>query len=148
LTKEATIYKSMGGDNIKGNTRILLVDDHSVTRAELSALLKQEPDLDVVGEACNGNEAVELAHILLPDVIIMDVFMNDQNGIDATRRIVSENPDVRIIGFSMQATSDIVVAMQEAGAKACISKSDSIEVLIQAIHSDEPDDPSRIGQKE
>ena len=110
-----------------------------MTRVELAALLNQEPDLEVVGEACNGEEAVELAQILSPDIVIMDVFMPVENGIDATQKIVSENPGIKVIGFSMHPGSDIVSAMQKAGAAACISKSDSIEVLIQSIYSDLPD---------
>lgn len=117
------------------NKRILLADDHSVTRSELAALLRRDYDMDIVGEAGNGKEAVALARELLPDVVIMDVFMPEQNGIEATREIVSRNPGIRVIGFSMHPGSDIIAAMEDAGAKTCISKSDSVEVLIQAIRS-------------
>ena len=75
---------------------------------------------------------------MLPDIVIMDVYMPGQNGIDTTRQIVSENPGVKVIGFSVYPKPDIVSAMQRAGAVACIGKSDPIEVLIQAIQSDLP----------
>ena len=82
---------------------------------------------------------MELANELLPDVVVMDVFMPLQSGIDATQIIVSKNPNIKVIGFSVHPGPDIVSAMEKAGAAACISKSDPVEVLIRAIHSDLPD---------
>ncbi len=114
--------------------RILIADDHSTTREEIAALLRRERDLDVVGEASDGQMAVELAEKLLPDVVIMDVLMPEMDGIDATRQIVSEHPEIKVIGFSMHPESNIVSAMRRAGAVACVKKSDPVEVLIAAIH--------------
>ena len=136
--QEAAVKNMHDSKQIKANKRILLADDHSVTREELAALLNHEPDLEVVGEACNGEEVVELARELLPDVVIMDVFMPLQSGIDATQKIISKNPNIKVIGFSVHPGPDIVSAMEKAGASACISKSDPIDVLVQAIQSDPP----------
>jgi DNA-binding NarL/FixJ family response regulator len=88
--------------------------------------------------------AVELAAKLMPDVVIMDVLMPKQNGIDATRQIVSEHPQIKVIGYSVHPGSNIVSAMREAGAAACVSKSDSFEVLIAAIHACLPADQRHI----
>jgi LuxR family maltose regulon positive regulatory protein len=121
------------------------VDDHGVTRTELAALLNKEQNMEVVGEACDGKEAVDLANEMLPDVVIMDVFMPVQNGIDATRQIVIEHPDIKVIGFSMHTLPDIAAAMKKAGAAACISKSDPIEVLIEAIQTSPPENHRSAG---
>lgn len=71
----------------------------------------------------------------------MDVLMPEQSGIDATQKIVSEHPDIKVVGFSVHPSSDIISAMEKAGAVACISKSDPVEILIRAINSDLPDNP-------
>jgi DNA-binding NarL/FixJ family response regulator len=117
------------------NIRILLVDDHETTRRGLATILNCRLNLSIVGEASNGETALDLARELNPDVVIMDVFLPNLNGIDATRLIVEEHPGIKVIGFSMHPKSSIVNAMREAGAVTCISKSESAEVLIAAIQS-------------
>jgi DNA-binding NarL/FixJ family response regulator len=117
------------------NIRILLVDDHETTRMGLATILSRRLNLDVVGEASDGEMALDLARELNPDVVVMDVFLPNLNGIDATRLIVEEHPETKVIGFSMHPKSSIVNAMREAGAVTCISKSESAEVLIAAIQS-------------
>lgn len=118
---------------MRKKVRVLLADDHLVSREELSALLQRDPDLDVVGEASDGQMAVELTRELHPDVVIMDVRMPVLNGIEATRLIMSDTPETRVIGFTMHSEEAVVAAMQKAGAVACISKSDPAEVLIHTI---------------
>jgi DNA-binding NarL/FixJ family response regulator len=116
------------------NIRILLVDDHLVSREELAMLLHRDPEFDIVGEASDGKMAVELTQKLHPDVVIMDVRMPVMNGLEATRLITAEYPDTKVIGFTMHSEEGLGAAMQRAGAKVCISKSDPAEVLISAIH--------------
>lgn len=113
--------------------RILLVDDHRTVRTGLAAILGEERYMDVVGQAADGKTAVELTQKMHPDVVIMDVRMPRMNGIEATRRIASECPETKVIGFTMQPDESLCKAMQMAGAAACISKSAPIECLIETI---------------
>ena len=115
--------------------RILLVDDHVAARASLSIILRQEDHMEVIGEASDGQMAVELTQELHPDVIIMDLSMPILNGIEATRLITSDHPDAKVIGFTMNSETKLFDAMQEAGAAACISKSDPIDRLLATIRN-------------
>jgi len=125
------------------NLRILLVDDHETTRIGLAAILKREHNLEIIGEASDGQTAVDLAQELLPDIVIMDVFLPKRNGIDATRLIVEEHPEIKIIGFSMHPGKSLVNALREAGAVACVSKGEPAEVLIAAIKACLPGAPNQ-----
>lgn len=115
--------------------RILLVDDHTIMRRGLATLLRQETDMQVVGEAADGNEAVRLARQLKPDVILMDFSLPGMNGAEATQIICEELPAVRVIGLSMFDEQDRAAAMFEAGASAYASKSESPTILLTAIRS-------------
>jgi len=114
-------------------TRVLVVDDHALVRRGVATLLAREPDLEVVGEADNGQRAIELTRQLTPDVILMDVSLPGMNGIDATRAIHAEFPALRVIGLSMFENLEQPAAMREAGAVRYLSKSDSAEALLAAI---------------
>ena len=116
-----------------GRIGILLVDDHVVMRQGLSALLAAEADLAVIGQASDGQEAVELAGRLHPEVILMDSSMPGMDGVEATRIIHAEQPDIRIIGLSMYDQADRAAAMIEAGAIAYLTKSGSPDLLLAAI---------------
>jgi signal transduction histidine kinase/ActR/RegA family two-component response regulator len=122
---------------------VLVVDDHRVMREGLKQLLTAEPDLVVVGEAADGQQAVELTRQLWPDVVIMDISMPTLNGIEATRVISAEYPTVRVIGLSMFEAAEQETAMREAGAVAFLSKSGPVEVLLAAIR--ECVQPERLG---
>jgi PAS domain S-box-containing protein len=117
-----------------GLYRILLVDDHKVMRQGLIALLDNQPDIEVVGEAANGIEAGDLARELFPDVILMDVSMPEMDGVEATRRITAELPEVRVIGLSMYEDERISRSMRQAGAEAFVSKTASSSELLKAIY--------------
>lgn len=111
----------------------MLVDDHRILRQGLAGLLKEEPGIEVLAEAENGAEALNLARELKPDVIIMDVNLPGMNGIEATRILVHEMPQVKIIGLSMHYEEDIAWAMREAGARAYLTKGCPVADLISAI---------------
>lgn len=124
---------------MRDNIRILLVDDQIIIREGLAALLSQIRDLDVIGEASDGQMAVDLTRKLHPDVVIMDVRMPVLDGIEATRLITSDYPDTKVIGFTMDYESDLNTAMRKAGAKVCLIKSDPIDILIETIRNCFPD---------
>jgi len=120
------------GDKI----RVLLADDHMVVRQGLFTLLNQHADIEVVGEAADGEEAVERARKLQPDVILMDISMPKMDGLEATRIIHSELPHIRIIGLSMHENDDQAARMFAAGASAYRSKSDNTDLLLASIRGE------------
>ncbi len=119
--------------DVDGRVRTMIVDDHDVVRGGLAELLDDYPDIEVVGDACDGATAVRLARELQPDAIVMDVSMPGMTGIEATRRIVAENPGIRVIGLSMHEERDVARQMIDAGAEAFVTKGGPYEALISAI---------------
>jgi DNA-binding NarL/FixJ family response regulator len=115
--------------------RIVLVDDHIVIRQGLACLLRGEQDINIVGQASNGESAVNLIREIQPDVVLMDISMPGMNGIQATRIIHSELPEVHIIGLSMFQEEEQSAAMREAGAVDYVSKSAPSEAVIAAIRA-------------
>lgn len=110
--------------------KVLLVDDHVVVRQGLKALFADEPDIEVVGEASNGREALERLEELGPDVVLMDISMPGLNGIEATRQIQVRHPEVKVVVLSMHANEEYVFQVLQAGASGYVLKqSDSLEVL-------------------
>jgi len=116
-------------------TRIIVADDHPVMRQGLARLLQEQPDIHVVGEAGDGQAAVDLTRELKPDVVLMDVSMPIVSGLEATRQIVSEWPRVRVIALSMHEETDMAASMLEAGAIAYLTKGGPTEDLIATIRS-------------
>jgi PAS domain S-box-containing protein len=121
-----------GGHPVPRRVRVLLADDHAVVREGLRELLSEQQQLEVVGEAADGVEAVAQAHALLPDVVLMDVCMPRMDGIEATRRIRAELPDVQVFGLSTQDHSE-AHPIERAGAAAYFSKNDGAERLIAGL---------------
>jgi signal transduction histidine kinase len=113
--------------------RVVLVDDHAILREGLASLLQRYTDIEVVGEAEDGQVAVELAHRLRPDVVVMDLSMPRLNGIDATRRIVADLPEVKVVGLSMHEEEYGLSAMRRAGAVECVIKAGPPDDLVTAI---------------
>ncbi len=111
----------------------LLVDDHEMVRQGLRWLLEDHEDIRVVGEAKDGREAISLAQELKPDVIVMDVNMPGLNGIEATRRIVLDQPGVIVIGLSFASDPSVQAAMKSAGAYDCLTKERAAEDIYRAI---------------
>ncbi len=116
-------------------TTILLADDHVVMRAGLRMLLEKHPDLQVVGEADDGRQAVALAAQLNPDVIVMDVAMPNLNGIDASKRITASNPRISIVILSMNSDETYVMRALKSGAKAYLLKDSAEADLIRAVRA-------------
>jgi DNA-binding NarL/FixJ family response regulator len=130
--------KSLAPSDRKGNRRqirVLLADDHELVRGALARLLDAQADLQVIGEAADGESAVELADLLTPDVVLMDVTMAGLGGIEATRRIAQGHPETRIIGLSMHESADVAAAMRSAGACEYLRKSSPTHVLLQTIRN-------------
>jgi CheY-like chemotaxis protein len=119
----------------RSDIRVLLVDDHARVRAALRSLLESYPNLSLVGEASNGEEAVRLVRELSPSVVVMDINMPKLNGIDATLRIKMSYPHVVIVGLSVSATDAHRQAMTAAGATTLISKSMAVEQLYVEIQT-------------
>jgi DNA-binding NarL/FixJ family response regulator len=109
---------------------VLLVDDHPVFRHGLSALLSASPDIEVVAQGTTGHDAVRLAAELRPDVVVMDLNMPELNGVEATRQVTQENPEVGVLVLTMFEDDDSVFAAMRAGARGYLVKgADSPEVL-------------------
>lgn len=113
--------------------RVLLADDHKILRDGLANLLREQPDLRLVGEVGDGQAALDKSRELRPDVVVMDITMPRMTGIEATRIISRELPEVRVIGLSMHEHEDMAVAMQNAGAVAYLTKDGDVEALVRAI---------------
>ena len=114
---------------------IILVDDHVIMRDGLRQLLEVESDMEVLGEADNGREAVKLALEKKPDIVIMDVAMQDMNGIEATRQIKNENSNIKVIALSMHSERQIVVGILRAGALGYLLKDSSSMELVEAVRT-------------
>jgi NarL family two-component system response regulator LiaR len=113
--------------------RVLIADDHAVVRQGIRAFLLTRPEIEVVGEACDGAEAVELAGRLQPDVVLMDLLMPNMDGIEAVHRIRSGRPDARILVLTSFATDDQIFPAIQAGALGYLLKDSSPVELVQAI---------------
>ncbi len=117
------------------SVRILLADDHAILRQGLRSLLEKEPDIEVVGEAKDGREALRLVRELVPDIAIMDITMPNLNGVDATQQIVSVDPKVKVIGLSIHSRSAFIADMLRAGASGYVLKECLFDELVQAIRT-------------
>jgi two-component system response regulator NreC len=115
--------------------RILLADDHTVMRSGLRLLLERQPNLQVVGEAADGRQAVDMAAAEKPDVVVMDIAMPHLNGVEAARQIVLRNPETAIAILSMHSDESYVIRSLKAGARAYLLKDSAEADLIAAIHA-------------
>jgi two-component system response regulator NreC len=113
--------------------RVILADDHTIVRHGLSKLIQQQEDMEVIAQAGDGHSTVELTRELAPDMVIMDIGMPDLNGIDATRQIINDFPQVKIIGLSMHSGKKFVIEMLKAGASGYLLKDCALEELVTAI---------------
>jgi NarL family two-component system response regulator LiaR len=114
--------------------RVLVVDDHAIVRDGICALLATKPDIEVVGEAGDGKEAVSKAQSLRPDVILMDLMMPVMDGIEAIQRIVAHRPEARILVLTSFAADDKVFPAIKSGAMGYLLKDSESHTLVRAIH--------------
>ncbi|MCK4403505.1 MAG: response regulator transcription factor [candidate division Zixibacteria bacterium] len=115
--------------------KLLVADDHKIFRQGIKKLLEEESDLQVVGEAANGREAVKKATELKPDVILMDIAMANLNGLEATKQIKKVLPDIKVIMLTMHKNEEYILQSFQAGASGYILKEGAVEELVSAIRS-------------
>lgn len=115
--------------------RVFIADDHAIIRDGLISLLKQQPDIQVIGNASDGLETITQVTDLKPDVIVMDISMPHMNGIEATQQILTDIPRTRIIILSMHSTSEHVFRALQAGARGYLLKESAGSELVQAIRT-------------
>lgn len=114
---------------------VLIAEDHNIVRYGLRQALNHEDGITVVAEACNGREAIKFAADCNPDIIIMDVSMPELNGIEATRRIMANCPQTKVIALSIHSEKRYVIGMMKAGAKGYLLKTNLFEQLVNAIRT-------------
>ena len=131
-TSHLTPHSSQGQQHLN-SIQVLLVDDHAMVRQGLRAVLESYPDVEVVGEAWNGEEAVAQVELLQPTIVVMDINMPKMNGIKATSQITSRFPGIIVIGLSVQTGGENEVAMRNAGAAMLLTKEAAVEELYRAI---------------
>lgn len=115
--------------------KIILVDDHSIIRDGLRSLLEKQPNMEIIAEADNGIHAVNMANQFSPDIMIMDIGLPDLNGVDATRKIINENPMIKVIGLSINSDRWSLEKMIKAGASGYVLKNCAFEELVMAVQS-------------
>ena len=119
----------------EGTIGVLLVDDHSLIRVGLARLLKEDSSITIVGEAADGETAVELASRLRPDVVLMDVSMPGLGGVEATRAIKPANPEIKVIALSMHEEHELGSEMRDAGASDYVNKSRAASCIGDAVRA-------------
>jgi DNA-binding NarL/FixJ family response regulator len=117
------------------SAKILLVDDHQVLREGLRSMLERQPDMEVVGEAADGTAALRLVRELGPDLVIMDVNMPGMDGIDVTRLISRDHPNVKVLALSMYLRRTFVCEMLKSGATGYLLKESAFAEIVEAIHT-------------
>ncbi len=122
-------------ENHADKITILIVDDHAIVRQGLRTYLDLQPDMAVVGEASNGNEAVAMVKELLPDIVLMDLVMPNGNGVDATRAVAALSPSTRVIVLTSFSEDEQVFASIKAGAQGYLMKDVLPQELVRAIRT-------------
>lgn len=137
--------RAAGGENLpeevpqqpveeRGKIRLLVVDDHAVVRKGIIEVLQRQPEMEVIGEAADGEQAIVETRRLHPTTVLMDLSLPGISGVEATRAITKEMPEVHVIGLSMYRNGEAAKEMQEAGADGYIPKDCPIDQLIAAIY--------------
>lgn len=123
------------GQNLERPLRILVADDHEVMRLGIRNLLQSVPNWSVYAEARTGREAVDLALLSSPDIIIMDLTMPEMNGLEAAARIVMERPDIPIIMFSLHLSEGVVSRFKKGSIRGAVAKSEAARDLLEAVRA-------------
>ncbi len=121
--------------NANGQIKIMIIDDHVVVREALKGMIETQKDLCVIGEAGDGREGVLMARQCLPDVVIMDISMPKLNGVEATRQLLAECPNVKVLSLSMHSDEAFVTEMLKAGACGFLVKHCNLSELLTAIRT-------------
>ena len=116
-------------------TRVLIADDHQVVIGGIRSVIRELPEFEVIGEAYNGRDAVQMARSLKADVVIMDISMPDLNGIDATLQLKKRNPEIHVIIFTMYSDREYLIDLINAGISAYLLKEDPLSDLILALQA-------------
>lgn len=137
LLSDASAHPQNGSPKspLHGPCRVLIADDHAMVRQGLRSVLEGFPDIDVIGEASNGQEALDLTEQLKPSAVVMDINMPGMNGIEATAKIKTRHPDIVVIGMSVNASVDNHDAMRTAGASVLLTKEAAVDQLHGAIQT-------------
>ena len=115
--------------------RVLIADDHTIVRSGVRLLLETEPDLEVIGEALNGRQAISLAESLQPDLILMDIAKPEVDGLEATRIIKEQWPDIQILVLTMHRSDEYFFEILKAGASGYLLKTADTDELVQAVRA-------------
>jgi DNA-binding NarL/FixJ family response regulator len=115
--------------------RVVIAEDHRMVRELLAALLAREPDVSIVGEAGNGREAIDMAHELRPDLLVLDVGLPEIDGIEVARRLRTAQPALKLLALSIYGEERFVQAMLNAGANGYLLKTSAVTELVQAIRA-------------
>src|SRR5262249_19867968 len=126
---------TFSGEFMSQATKLLVVDDHAVLREGLRFLLQTQPDFAVVGEACDGREAIKMMHELSSDVGVMGVCMPNLNVDEATRQVIAARPHIKVIALSALTDERFAVQMLKAGAKGFVAKVSAFTELVNAIRT-------------
>lgn len=115
--------------------RILIADDHEIFRSGVRAILSRQTDMEVIGEAYTGREAVEYSRTMKPDLVIMDIGMPELNGLDATRQILKEQPMTEVLVLTMHESDELIREVLATGARGYMLKSDAGRDLLTAVEA-------------
>ena len=133
------VLKAVSGAITSGrwaiSSRILIVDDHEVVRQGVRHILESQDDWEIVGEACNGQEALRMTNELRPDAIVMDITMPVMSGIEATMEISKAFPGSKVLIFTMHESPSLVLPIRRAGAKGVLTKSKATSELTPALRA-------------
>lgn len=113
--------------------RVMLVDDHDIVRTGLKSYLETQENIEIVAEACNGKEAIDLISMAKPDVVVMDISMPDMDGLDATRKLKAMSPDLHILALTIHSDKQHFFEMLSAGASGYLTKQAAADELVSAI---------------
>src|SRR5260221_13186027 len=131
--------KSLGEKSLRritmGTLRVLVADDHEIVRKGLRSILEEQPGWEVGGEACDGREAVDKARTLKPDVTVVDVSMPGLNGLEATRQMLRQNAETKVLILTMHESDPLIREVLDVGARGYLLKSDATKDLVNAVEA-------------